>query len=144
MTKNPDLYQPETLRRILTGENVNAAEIEKHRSELQKIRRDTSQVFNTVDVLVTPTTPIPAPAISELETNPTLLRPREIILLRNTRPVNVWGLPAISIPCGFTSSGLPIGMQIVGPHWGEALVLQLAHAFEQATDWHQRRPTMAN
>ncbi len=141
--KSPHLYQPETLRRILTGENVTAAEIEKHRGELQQIRRDIRKVFENVDLLVTPTTPIPAPAISELETNPTLLRPREIILLRNTRPVNVWGLPAISVPCGFTGAGLPIGMQIIGPHWGETLVLQLAYAFEQAADW-QRRPALAD
>lgn len=141
--KSPHLYQPETLRRILTGENVTAAEIEKHRGELQQIRRDIRKVFENVDLLVTPTTPIPAPAISELERNPELLRPREIILLRNTRPVNVWGLPAISVPCGFTGAGLPIGMQIIGPHWGETLVLQLAYAFEQAADW-QRRPALAD
>jgi aspartyl-tRNA(Asn)/glutamyl-tRNA(Gln) amidotransferase subunit A len=142
--KNPDLYQPETLRRILTGHNVSATEIEKQRSELRQTRHDISRVFENVNLLVTPTTPIPAPPISELEANPELLRPREILLLRNTRPVNVWGLPAISFPCGFTKSGLPIGMQIVGPHWEEALVLQLGHAFEKATDWHQRRPTLAD
>jgi len=51
---------------------------------------------------------------------------------------NVWGLPAISVPCGFTQSGLPIGLQIAGPHWREDLVLQLAYAYEQATAWHKR------
>jgi len=78
--------------------------------------------------------------IAELKQNPDLLRPRELLLLRNTRPINVWGLPAISIPCGFTPAGLPIGLQIIGPHWGEAKVLQLAHAYEQATAWHKREP----
>jgi aspartyl-tRNA(Asn)/glutamyl-tRNA(Gln) amidotransferase subunit A len=47
-------------------------------------------------------------------------------------------LPAISVPCGFTEGGLPIGLQIIGPHWGEAVVLQVAHAYEQATTWHKR------
>jgi len=56
--------------------------------------------------------------------------------------VNVWGLPAISVPCGFSSGGLPIGLQIVGPHWGEALVLQTAQSYEQATDWQKRRPEL--
>jgi len=93
-----------------------------------------------VDVLVTPTTPIPAPAIAELEENPDLLRPRELLLLRNTRPINVWGLPAISLPCGFTEAGLPIGLQIIGPHCGEARVLQVANSYEQATVWHKRQP----
>jgi len=60
-------------------------------------------------------------------------------LLRNTRPFNVWGLPAISLPCGFTQSALPIGLQIAGPHWREDLVLRLAHAYERATAWHKRR-----
>ena len=99
-------------------------------------------IFADVDLLVTPTTPVPAPLIAELKQNPDLLRPRELLLLRNTRPINVWGLPAISIPCGFTPAGLPIGLQIVGPHWGEAKVLQLAHAYEQATAWHKREPIL--
>jgi aspartyl-tRNA(Asn)/glutamyl-tRNA(Gln) amidotransferase subunit A len=110
---------------------------------LQQARREIDRVFEHVDLLVTPTTPIPAPTLAELEQDPEQLRPRELQLLRNTRPFNVWGLPAISIPCGFTSRGLPIGMQIAGPHWQEARVLQLAHAYEQATPWHERQPLIA-
>jgi aspartyl-tRNA(Asn)/glutamyl-tRNA(Gln) amidotransferase subunit A len=60
--------------------------------------------------------------------------------LRNTRPFNVYGLPTISIPCGFTSHGLPIGLQIAGPHFDEGRVLAFAHAFEQATEWHTHLP----
>ena len=71
-----------------------------------------------------------------------MLRPSEIRLLRNTRPINVWGLPAISVPCGFTNSGLPIGLQIVGRHWEESTVIALAHAYEQATAWHKRKPKL--
>jgi aspartyl-tRNA(Asn)/glutamyl-tRNA(Gln) amidotransferase subunit A len=78
-----------------------------------------------------------------LEQKADLLRAREMLLLRNTLPVNVWGLPAISVPCGFTSDGLPIGLQIIGPHWGEAVILQLAHAYEQATAWHKRQLKIA-
>jgi aspartyl-tRNA(Asn)/glutamyl-tRNA(Gln) amidotransferase subunit A len=87
-----------------------------------------------VDLLVTPTTPIPAPAIGDLRKDPAALRPAELTLLRNTRPFNVWGLPTISVPCGFTKGGLPIGLQIAGPHWREDLVLRLASAYEQATN----------
>lgn len=141
--ESPDLYQPETLRRIRTGESVAPADSERARKELERERREIKAVFQDVDVLVTPTTPIAAPAIAELEQNPELLRPRELVLLRNTRPVNVWGLPTISVPCGFTKAGLPIGLQIIGPHWGEARVLQLAHAYEQATEWHKRRPEIS-
>jgi aspartyl-tRNA(Asn)/glutamyl-tRNA(Gln) amidotransferase subunit A len=120
---------------------------------LEEARRNISAIFADVDVLVTPTTPIPAPLIDDLKTNQDALRPAELKLLRNTRPFNVWGLPAISVPCGFGESGvptsrksgetwgtpLPIGLQIAGPQWREDLVLRLAHAYEQATAWHRRR-----
>ena len=142
VSRSPELYQPETLRRIRKGEEIGSEEIEKGRRELQKMREEIKRVFENGDVLVTPTTPISAPTIVELKRNPELLRPREILLLRNTRPVNVWGLPAISIPCGFTDAGLPMGLQIIGPHWREDQVLQLAYAYEQATDWHKRLPAL--
>jgi Asp-tRNA(Asn)/Glu-tRNA(Gln) amidotransferase A subunit family amidase len=142
VTRSPELYQAETLRRIRRGENVTVAEAEQARRDLERERSEIKNVFRNVDFLVTPTTPIPAPAIEELKLNPDLLRPRELVLLRNTRPVNVWGLPAISVPCGFTAAGLPIGLQIIGPHWGEENVFQLAHAYEQATVWHKRRPNI--
>jgi aspartyl-tRNA(Asn)/glutamyl-tRNA(Gln) amidotransferase subunit A len=144
VARTPELYQPETLRRIKTGDNVTASERAQRRRELEQARSDIRSMFDNADVLVTPTTPIPAPVLAELKQNPDLLRPREILLLRNTRPVNVWGLPAISIPCGFTNAGLPIGLQIIGPHWGEATVLQLAYAYEQATEWHKRQPKIKN
>ena len=139
VAKSPELYQPETLRRIRNGENVTAAEYIQRRRELEEARRKIRSVFAEVDVLVTPTIPMPAPAISDLKANPENLRPAELKLLRNTRPFNVWGLPAISVPCGFTQSGLPIGLQIAGPHWREDLVLRLAYAYEQATAWHKRQ-----
>jgi aspartyl-tRNA(Asn)/glutamyl-tRNA(Gln) amidotransferase subunit A len=144
IARSPELYQPETLRRIRSGADVSAADILERRRELQQARLEIRKVFESVDLLVTPATPIPAPSIAELTQNPDLLRPREILLLRNTRPVNIWGLPAISVPCGFTQAGLPIGLQIIGPHWGEAKVLRIAYAYEQATAWHKRQPEMLN
>jgi Asp-tRNA(Asn)/Glu-tRNA(Gln) amidotransferase A subunit family amidase len=68
------------------------------------------------------------------------LRLRELITLRNTRPFNVWGIPTVSVPCGFTKDGLPIGLQLAAAPWRERLVLQVAHAYEQVTDWHTRTP----
>lgn len=138
VAKHPEAYQPETIRRIRIGEKITAADFLQQRRELEIARRSIRDVFADVDLLVTPTTPVPAPSIAELKTNPEALRPAELRLLRNTRPFNVWGLPAISIPCGFTQSGLPIGLQIAGPHWREDLVLRLAYAYEQATAWHKR------
>jgi Asp-tRNA(Asn)/Glu-tRNA(Gln) amidotransferase A subunit family amidase len=143
VARSPELYQPETLRRIRTGENVSAESLQASLEELKRLRHGIAATLADVDLLVTPTTPIPAPTIAKLKENPDLLRPHELLLLRNTRPINVWGLPAISVPCGFTSAGLPIGLQIVGPHWGEARVLQVAYAYEQATAWHKREPPLS-
>jgi aspartyl-tRNA(Asn)/glutamyl-tRNA(Gln) amidotransferase subunit A len=140
---SPELYQPETLRRIRSGEDISYADILRCREELQQTRRDIKKIFEEIDVLVTPTTPIPAPLIADLKKDPDSLRPCEILLLRNTRPANVWGLPSISLPGGFTKLGLPIGLQIIGAHWAEATVLQLAYEYEQATTWHKREPTLS-
>lgn len=140
VARSPELYLPATLERIRYGQDVTAEELEELRQELARIRREVSAVFEQVDLLVTPAVSVPPPEIAELQRDPSLLRPRELLLLRNTRPFNVWGLPAISVPCGFTGDGLPIGLQIAGPHWGESAVLRLAHAYEQATAWHHRQP----
>jgi aspartyl-tRNA(Asn)/glutamyl-tRNA(Gln) amidotransferase subunit A len=140
VARTPELYQPETLRRIRTGETISAAEYIQRRRELDEERRRAHEIFADVDLLVTPTTPIPAPVIGDLEKDAAALRPAELVLLRNTRPFNVWGLPAISVPCGFTTKGVPMGLQIAGERWREDLVLTLAHAYEQATEWHRRRP----
>ena len=140
VARSPELYQPETLRRIRTGESIRGETLLECRRELHRVRREIGSVFADLDVLITPTTPIAAPMIAELKENPERLRPRELLLLRNTRPVNVWGLPAISVPCGFTKGGLPLGLQVIGPHWGEARLLTVAHAYERAIEWHRRRP----
>ena len=127
---SPELYQPETLRRIRSGQNVTPAQYESAQRDLETDRTEIAEVFRRVDLLVTPTTPIPPPRIAGLMKDTAALRPAELMLLRNTRPVNVWGLPAISIPCGRTSAGLPIGLQIIGPARGEKIVLQLAYWIE--------------
>ena len=144
VARSPELYQPETLRRIRTGANISQESISERRRELEQVRREIGEIFEKVDLLVTATTPIPAPSVTELKEYPERLRTRELLLLRNTRPANVWGLPAISIPCGFTQTGLPIGLQIIGPRWGEVKVLQLADAYEQATAWHKSVPKIAS
>jgi len=139
VTKTPDIYNPETLRRIRAGETITVSEYIQKKRQLEEARRRIRHEFAEVDLLVTPTTPVPAPSIAELKVNPEALRPAELKLLRNTRPFNVWGLPAISMPCGFTQTGLPIGLQIAGAPWHEDLVLRLAYAYEQATAWHKRQ-----
>jgi Asp-tRNA(Asn)/Glu-tRNA(Gln) amidotransferase A subunit family amidase len=131
IASSPELYNPETLRRLRSGENITDGQYRSALAELASLREEIGTIFENIDLLVTPTTPVPALRLSELTANPDLLRPAELLLLRNTRPVNVWGLPAISVPCGLTSAGLPIGLQIIGPSLRDDTVLQFAFAFEQ-------------
>jgi aspartyl-tRNA(Asn)/glutamyl-tRNA(Gln) amidotransferase subunit A len=99
------------------------------------------RVLEDVDLLVTPTTPITAPLIGqELAEYGGVQEPAVFALIRCTLPFNIARLPALSLPCGFTRSGLPIGFQIAGRPFAEATVLRAGHAYEQATNWHQRRP----
>lgn len=142
VAEHSELYQPETLRRIRTGSEVSAAAYIAKHGELERMRREAGRIFSDLDLVVTPTVPIPPPSFEELEKNPQELRPRELVLLRNTRPFNVLGLPAISLPCGFTKAGLPVGLQIAGPAGGEAAVLSLAHAYERAAGWRIRHPSL--
>jgi aspartyl-tRNA(Asn)/glutamyl-tRNA(Gln) amidotransferase subunit A len=91
-----------------------------------------------VDLLVTPTVPLLPIPVAEAQDD----EAGTALYARNARPFNAYGLPAVSVPCGFAMNGLPIGLQIVGPPWGEESVLRLAHAFEQTTDAGKRRPVM--
>ncbi len=141
VASSPDLYQPATLARIKSGANTSAAAALRARRELEAARHSIRKVFDEVDILLTPTVPIPPPAIADLKAHPENLRPVELLMLRNTRPFNVWGSPTISIPCGFTSDNLPIGLQLAAPPWREDLLLQAAQAYEQVTDWHTQTPS---
>ncbi len=108
--------------------------------QAQRVRRLVveawQELFREIDLLATPTTPITAPTIEEGDLEATL------ILIRNTNPFNLTGQPAISIPCGFTRKGMPVGLQLVGRWWEEGTLLRAAHAFQQVTTWHRRRPPL--
>ncbi|PYS07993.1 MAG: Asp-tRNA(Asn)/Glu-tRNA(Gln) amidotransferase GatCAB subunit A [Acidobacteria bacterium] len=141
--KSPELYQPETLGRLRPGANIGTVAYIQGRQQIDRTRRSIGEVFRKVDVIVTPTCPIGPPPIAEFggDRNGSLeFQSRNI---QNTSPFNVYGWPSISVPCGFTASGLPIGLQLSGPLGADAVVLQVAHAYEQATDWHKRRPNTA-
>jgi len=141
VTKTPELYKPATRQRIEGGSGISAAAYIEGKRELDRLRRAVADVFSTVDLLVTPTTPILPQTVEEAVNAPVVPQPGGVApSLRNTQPFDIFGLPTISIPCGFSRTGLPIGLQISGPRLGEPQVLALAHAFEHATDWHRRSP----
>jgi aspartyl-tRNA(Asn)/glutamyl-tRNA(Gln) amidotransferase subunit A len=141
VSKSPELYQVQTLKRIQAGADIPASAYIQARRQLEQIRRSMRRTFETVDLLVTPTACVPPFALADL-LDPITLRDKELLTLRNTRPFNMLGLPTISVPCGFTRANLPIGLQITGSAGSEATVLSLAYAYEQATEWHKRKPNL--
>jgi len=144
INSSPELYQPATLARIRSGANISVNDALRASADLQASRHDIQEIFNEVDVLLTPTVPIPPPLIADLREHPEDLRSQELIMLRNTRPFNVWGIPTISVPCGFTKDGGPIGLQLAAAPWHGIVLLQAAHAYEQATEWRKKRPLPIN
>lgn len=102
------------------------------------IRKDFEKAFEMADVIVTPTTPAPAFRIGEKIEDPLQMYLTDIF----TISINLAGVPGISVPCGFTSGGLPVGLQIIGKHFDEETVLKTAYAYEQATEWHTKKPTL--
>ena len=140
IAKTPELYLPETLAKLRLGAGIDGPTYIRARRDLDRLRRSTLNVFSSVDLLVTPTAPVPAPKASDYPSTFEGALALDGSLLHNTRPFNMFGLPTISVPCGITSAGLPIGLQISGPPWEEQRVLGLARAFQEATDWHTRRP----
>ncbi|MDH4107877.1 MAG: amidase [Gammaproteobacteria bacterium] len=136
-----DLYHPVTLERIVAAGGFSTDDYIAVRRDVELARRAIAAVFEEVDVLVTPT----APGLPETIRN--AVNPAEATgaepSVRNTFAFNIFGIPTISVPCGYSESGLPIGLQISGPAQGETRVLALAHAYEQARAWHTHRPPIA-
>jgi aspartyl-tRNA(Asn)/glutamyl-tRNA(Gln) amidotransferase subunit A len=134
----PQLFQPPVLGRLRGGETVGTATYIDRRRELDQMRRAVPGLFAQIDLLVTPTVPLLPIPIAEAQDD----QAGTALFARNTRPFNAYGLPAVSVQCGFAKNGLPIGLQIVGPPWGDESVLRLAYAFEQTTDAGTRRPAL--
>ena len=133
-------FGTEVKRRIMTGTYVlSAGYYDAYYLKAQQVRQlitdEFRRAFQSVDVLVGPTTPTPAFAIGAKVDDPITMYLNDIY----TIGANLAGLPAISVPCGFVDD-LPVGLQLVGPHFAEGRLLQAAHGFQQVTDWHRRRP----
>ena len=103
---------------------------------MDQIRRDFQEAFKDVSFLISPTQAISAFKFGAYDDNKLQMD----LCDSYTAPANLAGIPAISIPCGISSKNLPIGLQIMGPHLSECLLYKVAHAYEQETDWHTKRP----
>jgi aspartyl-tRNA(Asn)/glutamyl-tRNA(Gln) amidotransferase subunit A len=138
----PGDLQPVVRSRAESGLRVNAVDyVQALRQRPVLAREFIATAFAEADVLITPTTAEPAPTYAVAKSGAVAeVVARMSAFTRLTRIFNTIGLPALSLPCGFTSTGLPVGLQIVGRPFDEATVLRVAHAYEQATEWHRRRP----
>ncbi|HXJ17104.1 MAG TPA: amidase [Candidatus Polarisedimenticolia bacterium] len=127
------------------GHELRAVDYLRGVAKRREVEEDFAAAFERVDVIVAPTSPIPAPPIGTTEVRVAGERETKVRaeLLRLTRPANLTGQPAMSLPCGFTREGLPVGLQLIGPRWGEAKLLSVALAYEEATEWHDRHPQFA-
>ena len=135
--RSPELYHPWSQRYLNELKKVQAVPYVETLKRIRECRRDIRRVFDEVDILALPTMRETAPLISET-VNETHRRPPS-----NTSAFNHFGTPAITVPCGFSRDGLPIGLQLVAAPFRESAVLSIAHAYQQSTDWHLRRPALA-
>lgn len=135
LQEHPDWFGADVRQRLETGARFTSSEYVLARRTQTEVKRRCELLFEEYDVLLLPTVPIPAPV---LEGENAIERAR--LLTRFTAPFNLTGLPALSVPCGFTKEGLPIGLQIVSRAWNESGVLRAGFAYQQATDWHKMKP----
>jgi aspartyl-tRNA(Asn)/glutamyl-tRNA(Gln) amidotransferase subunit A len=137
LSTQPEKFGADVLERLRIGAGLTSTEYSLARRVQVESRRRFELFFEKYDLLLLPTTPIPAPAIEGIAAIEAARR-----LTRFTAPFNLTGLPALSMPCGFTTEGLPIGLQVVSGHWREAKLLQGAQTYEKATEWHTCRPRL--
>ncbi|QHE50994.1 Asp-tRNA(Asn)/Glu-tRNA(Gln) amidotransferase subunit GatA [Pontibacillus sp. HMF3514] len=136
-------FGDEVKRRIMLGTfALSSGYYDAYYKKAQQVRtlikKDFDDIFENYDVIIGPTTPTPAFKVGSKTDDPLTMYANDIL----TIPVNLAGVPGISVPCGFSSEGLPIGLQIIGKHFDESTVYRAAHAFEQATDYHKQKPSL--
>jgi len=143
MISRDEGFGDEVKRRIMLGTYaLSAGYYDAYYLKAQKVRtlikRDFDEAFKRCDVIVTPTAPTTAFKLGEKTQDPLQMYLSDIY----TISINLAGLPALSLPCGFDSEGMPIGLQIIGKHFDESTILRVAYGYEQATEWHKKRPKL--
>lgn len=141
---SPAKYQLASRRRLegAAKNEPKAPDYIRAKWKLDLLRRTIDDAFADYDLVVCPTQRIVAPTLDELITRAHSTTPMNPLVTSNCSPFNIFGLPSISLPCGYSKSGLPIGLMISGPTFADGKVLALAQAYEQATQWHLRKPPL--
>jgi aspartyl-tRNA(Asn)/glutamyl-tRNA(Gln) amidotransferase subunit A len=143
LRRRPQDYGDDVRLRLYAASNFLATDYVKSQRVRTLLQQVSAKAFEQADVIVTPTLPAFPPPIKEYFVQSGDMREHVIdAFIRFNNPFNLTGLPAISVPCGFGSANLPIGLQIVGKPFDEATVLRLAHAYQTSTDWHKKRPSL--
>jgi amidase len=124
---------------IEIGRETDALTLAQGLVERDKFKGRLARLFTTVDLVLIPVMFMAAPTFAQMQLSDTHVVDQ---LLKFTSPLDMSGSPTITLPCGFTPKGMPIGFQLVGPHLGEATLLRAGHAYQQATDWHTRHPPL--
>lgn len=137
-----DEFDPIVSVRMLAGKDIAGHEFLALQRDLEDLRQRFHSKMQSYDALLTPTTPFTALPVEEADTD--AYGRINILCLRNTSVANQLGLPALSLPCGFDDDGLPIGLHLIGRPFAEATLLRLGQAYEEATDWNERRPPAAD
>ncbi len=135
LEQHPDWFGADVRQRLESGAALTSSEYALARRVQVEGRRLFERFFEKYDILLLPTTPIPAPMIEGTQAVEAARH-----LTRFTAPFNLTGVPALSVPCGFTNNHLPLGLQIVSKRWGEVKVLQAGYAYQRVTAWHTQRP----
>jgi aspartyl-tRNA(Asn)/glutamyl-tRNA(Gln) amidotransferase subunit A len=137
-------YGEDVRKRLELADGLRAADYLKGRETIRRATAEFASALEGVDAIVAPTVPVVAPVFGAQSARiGGAEEPLRSVLLRLTRPGNFTGLPAVSIPCGFTSEGLPVGMQLIGSAFAEGALLGIARRYEQETDWGSRHPAIA-
>jgi aspartyl-tRNA(Asn)/glutamyl-tRNA(Gln) amidotransferase subunit A len=138
-----DELDPIVASRMVNGRDVTAADYLQTTLDWKRLRLEAVRQLEDVDAVLCPTTPIPACTLSETNGDMEIYSHRNIMYLRNTAIGNILDLCGLSVPCGLTGDGLPIGLMIYGRPFHEDRVLRIGHAYQQATDWHLRQPDLS-
>ena len=137
-----DELDPIVATRMVNGRDVSAADYLQTTLDWKRLRLEAVRQLMDVDAVLCPTTPIPACTLAEANDDMEVYAHRNLMYLRNTAIGNILDLCGLSVPCGLTGDGLPIGLMIYGRPFQEDMVLRIGHAYQQATEWHLRRPDL--
>jgi aspartyl-tRNA(Asn)/glutamyl-tRNA(Gln) amidotransferase subunit A len=138
-----DELDPVVAHRMIKGKEISAGQYLQTSYNARQLRAQAGRTLKDIDALLVPTTPIPAKPVAEIDTTMDNYLAHNIRYLRNTSIGNILNFCGLSLPCGFTASGMPIGLLIYGKPFQEDVILRIGHAFQQATDWHRSKPDLS-